>query len=84
LDFYPFSLRDATNDYTTEFWNYGKMPPSRKKPEGRRIVAVLPAWVFVTNHELVAFFGIQFLIGYYRLPELSMYWEQQPDAGLWL
>lgn len=80
-------LVEATNDYIQEFWNYRKTPPSRKvggKPEGRRIGPVLPAGGFVTDHELAAFLGIQFLIGYHRLPELSMFWEQQPDSGLGL
>jgi hypothetical protein len=31
--------------------------------------------------ELVTFLGTQMLISYRRLPELSMYWEQQPDSG---
>ena len=35
----------------------------------------------VDRYELVAFLGIQFLMGYHRLPELSMYWERQPDTG---
>ena len=35
----------------------------------------------VTMNELVTFLGIQMLIGYHRLPELSIYWEQQPDSG---
>lgn len=81
------ALREATNDYISEVWNYRKTPPSRKvggKPEGRKIGPVLPAGGFVTDHELAAFLGIQFLIGYHRLPELSMFWEQQPDTGLGL
>lgn len=82
-----YLLREATNDYIAEFWSSRKTPPSRKvggKPEGRLIGPRLPAGGFVTDHELAAFFGIQFLIGYHRLPELSMFWEQQPDAGLGL
>jgi hypothetical protein len=35
----------------------------------------------VDRYELVAFLGIQFLMGYHRLPELSMYWERQPNTG---
>ncbi len=76
-----------TNDYIAKFWSSRKTPPSRKvggKPKGRLIGPRLPAWGFVTDHELAAFFGIQFLIGYHRLPELSMYWKQQPDTGLGL
>jgi hypothetical protein len=82
-----YLLREATNDYIAEFWSSRKTPPSRKvggKPEGRLIGPRLPAGGFVTDHELIAFFGIQFLIGYHRLPELSMFWEQQPDTGLGL
>jgi hypothetical protein len=82
-----YLLRKATNDYIAEFWSSRKTPPSRKvggKPEGRLIGPRLPAGGFVTDQELVASFGIQFLIGYHRLPELSMFWEQQPDAGLGL
>jgi hypothetical protein len=41
---------------------------------------VLPGGL-VDKYELVAFFGIQFLMVYHRLPELSMYWERQPDSG---
>jgi hypothetical protein len=29
----------------------------------------------------VAVLGIQFLMGYYRLPELRLYWERQPNSG---
>jgi hypothetical protein len=35
----------------------------------------------VTMDELVTLLGIQMLISYRRLPELSMYWEQQPGSG---
>jgi hypothetical protein len=73
-----YLLREATNDYIAEFRSSRKTPPSRKvggKPEGRLIGPRLPAVGFVTDHELVVFFGIQFLIGYRRLPELSMFWE---------
>jgi hypothetical protein len=83
---FTFSLlREATDDYIAEFWNKGKTQPSRRvggKPEGRRIGSILPPGGFVTDLELAAFFGIQFLIGYYRMLELSMFWEQQPDTGL--
>jgi len=80
-------LRESTNDYIAEFWKEGKTPPSRKvggRPEGRQIGPVMPAGGFVADHELAAFLGIQFLIGYHRLPELSLFWEQQPDTGLGL
>ncbi len=35
----------------------------------------------VDRYKLVALLGIQFLMGYYRLPKMSMYWERQPDSG---
>jgi hypothetical protein len=79
-------ILEATNDYIrTFFWekNDKRRPPSRKiggKPEGRKEPEV-PYEGLVTIHELYAFLGIQFLIGYHRLPELSMYWERQPDSG---
>jgi hypothetical protein len=82
-----YLLREATNDYIAEFWRSRKTPPSRKvggKPEGRLIGPRLPAGGFVTDHELVAFLCHTVLIGYHRLPEMSMFWEQQPDAGLGL
>ena len=34
----------------------------------------------VSMDELVTFLGIQMLISYNRLPELSMYWAQQPNS----
>jgi hypothetical protein len=37
--------------------------------------------ILVDRYELVAFLGIQFLVGYHRLPELSIHWERQPDTG---
>ena len=59
------------------------IPQSRKiggKPEGQKEPEV-PNEGLVTIHELYAVLGILFLIGYHRLPELSMYWERQPDSG---
>jgi hypothetical protein len=34
----------------------------------------------VSTDDLVTFLGIQMLISYNRLPELSMFWEQQLDS----
>jgi hypothetical protein len=35
----------------------------------------------VSMDELVAFLGIKMVTSYHRLPELLMYWEQQPVFG---
>ena len=81
-------LLETTNNYIRSFWRYdskGK-PPSRKvggKPEGKKNPE-MPVDGLITKHELCAFLGIQFLIGYHRLPELSMFWERQPDSGFGL
>lgn len=84
LDF----LLEATNSYIRSSWRYDLKgrPPSRKiggKPEGKK-KPEMPIDGLVTRHELCAFLGIQFLIGYHRLPELSMFWERQPDSGFGL
>jgi hypothetical protein len=66
-------------------WSYVEKgnPSSRKfggRQEGKQSSEVLPGEI-VERYELVAFLGIQFLMGYHRLLELSMYWERQPDSG---
>jgi hypothetical protein len=78
-------LLEKTNKRIRDSWNYVEKgnPPSRRfggRPEGRQSSEMLPGGL-VDRYELVAFLGIQFLMGYHRLPELSMYWERQPDTG---
>ncbi len=78
-------LLEKTNKRIRDSWNYVEKgnPPSRRfggRPEGRQSSEMLPGGL-VDKYELVAFLGIQFLMGYHRLPELSMYWERQPDTG---
>ncbi len=78
-------LLEKTNKRVQDSWNYVEKsnPPSRRfggRPEGGQSSEMLPGG-FVDRYKLVAFLGIQFLMGYHRLPELSMYWERQPDTG---
>lgn len=81
-------ILNATNDYISVTLNDESKicPPTRKiggKPEGECFIgSVIPARGYVTGGELVSFLGIQFIMGYHRLPKLHLFWEQQPDSGL--
>jgi hypothetical protein len=78
-------LLEKTNKRIRDSWNYVEKenPPSRRfggRPEGRQSSEMLPGGL-VDRYELVAFLGIQFLMGYNRLTELLLYWNRQPDSG---
>ena len=70
-------ILDATNEYITarrEGRTHSAPKPKRNlKPVSREFVN-MPDDI-VSIDELVIFLGIQRLISYHRLPELSMYWE---------
>ena len=85
-------IYEATNESVRERYDFDKDPEGEKmpKPKNRgKASGVRPGYnrnseEFISRSELISFLGIQLLISYHRLPELSMFWEQQPDAGLGL
>ena len=76
---------DSTNDYITENWPIERgQPPARKvggRPEGARVGPMADVGRYVTRPELLSFLGLNFLMGYHRLPEIELYWEMKPDTG---
>jgi hypothetical protein len=76
---------DSTNDYITENWPIERgQPPARKvggRPEGARVGPTADVGGYVTRPELLSFLGLNFLMGYHRLPEIELYWEMKPDTG---
>jgi hypothetical protein len=78
-------LLEKTNKRIRDSWNYvekaihhlGDLEADQKG--GNLAKCFLKG--LIDRYELVAFLGIQFLMGYHRLPELSMYWERQLDSG---
>ncbi len=78
----------ATNVYINERWKFERgKPPSRKiggRPEKARVGPLADRGRYVTEAELLSFLGLNFLMGYHRLPELEHYWEMKPDTGLGL
>ena len=61
-------------------------PPTRKvggRPEGARVGPLADDdGGYVRHVELLSFLGLNMLMGYHHLPELSLYWWQEPDLGL--
>jgi hypothetical protein len=76
---------DSTNDYINERWAFDRgQPPARKvggRPEGARVGPMADKGRYVTKAELLAFLGLNCLMGYHRLPEIEHYWEDKPDTG---
>ena len=54
------------------------------RPEGARVGPLADRGRYVTEAELLSFLGLNFLMGFHRLPELEHYWESKPDTGLGL
>jgi hypothetical protein len=77
---------DSTNEYINERWPFEcGQSPLRKvggRPEGARVGPLADQGRYVTQAELVSFLGLNFLMGYHRLPKLEHYWEMKPDTGL--
>ena len=76
-------IHDATNEYITarrEGRTHSVPKPKRNLKPVSREFANVPDDI-VTMDGLVTFMVIHMLISYNRLPELSMYWKQQPDSG---
>ena len=85
-------IYNATNESIRDRYDFVKDPKGEKMPKpkirgkasGVRATFDRDSDEYISRSELISFLGIQFLISYHRLPELSMFWEQQPDAGLGL
>jgi hypothetical protein len=76
-------IHDATNEYITarrEGRTHSVPKPKRNLKPVSREFSNVPDDI-VTMDGLVTFMVIHMLISYNRLPELSMYWKQQPDSG---
>ena len=80
-------LLESTNEYILENWEEERCrPPTRKvggRPEGARAGPLADRDdCYVTQAELLKFLGLNMLMGYHYLPDLSLYWAQDPDLGL--
>ena len=80
-------LLESTNEYILENWEEKRgKPPTRKvggRSEGARVGPLSDGDDRnVTQAELLSFLGLNMLMGYHYLPELSLYWAQDPDLGL--
>jgi hypothetical protein len=78
----------STNEYINKRWKFERgQPPARKvggQPEGARVGPLADRGRYVTEAELLSFLGLNFLMGYHRLPKLEHYWEMKPDTGFGL
>jgi hypothetical protein len=76
------SLMNIILDVTKESISSRREGRTHLVPKPKRsLKQVSRKFANVSIDELVTFLGIQMLISYRRLPELSMYWEQQLDSG---
>jgi hypothetical protein len=80
-------LLESTNEYILENLDAEKgRPPARKvggRPEGARAGPTADRDDgYVTQAGLLTFLGLNMLMGYHYLAELSLYWAQDPDLGL--
>ena len=82
-------IYEATNESIRDWYDFDKdlkgermpKPIIRGKASGVRPTFDRDSDEYISRSGLVSFLGIQFLISYHRLPELSMFWEQQPTRS---